>query len=198
MCWCHFELTSIGRTKPFQSEPSQELANMHSSLFREKNMYKTKTAIELLTLCISDWHMTLLSQIGTYVFDMNLSTSKMTWMWIYVKSVSFFSMDILTLYNLPPKFSKRGQQKFINPSSCSLMITNNTKCRFWKFEPHYLRQICRMLLLLQDQHRHDDVDGCVWVVYYCFAETDIAVFQQLQGLLSLVRSERERDFIVFI
>ena len=44
-----------------------------------------------------------------------------------------------------------------------------------------------MLLLLQDQHRHDDVDGCVWVVYYCFAETDIAVFQQLQGLLSLVR-----------
>ena len=90
-------------------------------------------------------------------------SSKMTWMWIYVKSVSFFSMDILTLYNLPPKFSKRGQQKFINPSSCSLMITNNTKCRFWKFEPHYLRQICRMLLLLQDQHRHDVVDGCVWV-----------------------------------
>ena len=155
MCWCHFELTSIGRTKPFQSEPSQELANMHSSLFREKNMYKTKTAIELLTLCISDWHMTLLSQIGTYVFDMNLSTSKMTWMWIYVKSVSFFSMDILTLYNLPPKFSKRGQQKFINPSSCSLMITNNTKCRFWKFEPHYLRQICRMLL--QDRRTTVDV-----------------------------------------
>ena len=123
-------------------------------------------------------------------------TSKMTWMWIYVKSVSFFSMDILTLYNLPPKFSKRGQQKFINPSSCSLMITNNTKCRFWKFEPHYLRQICRMLLLLQDQHRHDDVDGCVWVVYYCFAE--IAVFQQLQGLLSLVRSERERLHSIYI
>ena len=195
MCWCHFELTSIGRTKPFQSEPSQELANMHSSLFREKNMYKTKTAIELLTLCISDWHMTLLSQIGTYEFDMNLLPK-----WPGCESMSrvyhFFSMDILTLYNLPPKFSKRGQQKFINPSSCSLMITNNTKCRFWKFEPHYLRQICRMLLLLQDQHRHDDVDGCVWVVYYCFAE--IAVFQQLQGLLSLVRSERERDFIVFI
>ena len=173
---------------------------MHSRVCLEKKIctYKTKTAIELLTLCISDWHMTLLSQIGTYVFDMNLSTSKMTWMWIYVKSVSFFSMDILTLYNLPPKFSKRGQQKFINPSSCSLMITNNTKCRFWKFEPHYLRQICRMLLLLQDQHRHDDVDGCVWVVYYCFVETDIAVFQQLQGLLSLVRSERERLHSIYI
>ena len=161
---------------------------MHSRVCLEKkNMYKTKN-INIMHFWLT-YDTVVPNRDSCIRYE---PTSKMTWMRIYVKSVSFFSMDILTLYNLPPKFSKRGQQKFINPSSCSLMITNNTKCRFWKFEPHYLRQICRMLLLLQDQHRHDDVDGCVWVVYYCFAETDIAVFQQLQGLLSLVRSERER------
>ena len=147
MCWCHFELTSIGRTKPFQSEPSQELANMHSRVCLEKkNMYKTKN-INIMHFWLT-YDTVVPNRDSCIRYE---PTSKMTWMRIYVKSVSFFSMDILTLYNLPPKFSKRGQQKFINPSSCSLMITNNTKCRFWKFEPHYLRQICRMLLLLQDQ-----------------------------------------------